>query len=66
MNDKVAGGRWNETESLHHINYLESLAIFLSLKSFFDGKSSLHIGIKSDNITAVAYINDMGGMTSVL
>ena len=66
FDDKYTGGRWNETESSNHINFLELLSIFLSLKSFFDNKNSLHIGIKSDNITAVTYINDMGGMASPL
>ena len=29
------GGRWNEKEKAHHINYLEILAIFYSLKAYF-------------------------------
>jgi hypothetical protein len=36
------------------------------LKTFFTHKKSLHIGIRSDNTTAVAYVNEMGGMTSIL
>ena len=51
-------------ESFHHINYLELLAVFLSLKSFFDKKHGIHIGIRSDNVTTVYYLNEMGGMTS--
>ena len=65
FNDKYAGGRWSEIEPRHHIFFLELLAIFYSLKAFFTDSHSLHVGIKSDNITAVAYINDMGGMCSV-
>jgi hypothetical protein len=38
----------------------------LSLKTFFTHKKSLHIGIRSDNTTAVAYVNQIGGMTSIL
>ena len=38
----------------------------MSLKTFFTHKKSLHIGIRSDNTTAVAYVNEMGGMTSIL
>lgn len=62
---KSTGGRWSQSESNHHINYLELLAIFLSLKSFFTNSISCHVGIKSDNSTAVSYINCMGGMTSL-
>ena len=63
--EDVAGGRWNAEEMLCHINYLELLSIFYSLQAFFATHNSLHIGIHSDNTTAVAYINDMGGMSSV-
>lgn len=49
-----------------HINELELLAIKSSLKAFFSGFKNSHIGIKSDNTTAVSYINSMGGMTSKL
>jgi len=38
----------------------------LSLKTLFTHKKSLHIGIRSDNTTAVAYVNEMGGTTSIL
>ena len=66
FNEQFVGGRWSKYESSHHINILELLAIFLSLKTFFTHKKSLHIGIRSDNTTAVAYVNEMGGMTSIL
>lgn len=49
-----------------HINELELLAIKFSLKAFFSGFKNCDIGIKSDNTTAVSYINYMGGMTSKL
>lgn len=61
----MIGGRWSVEEATHHINFLELLAIFLSLKAFFKDKRSLHIGIHSDNAVSVAYINDMGGMASL-
>jgi hypothetical protein len=35
FNEQFAGGRWSKDESSHHINFLELLAIFLSLKTFF-------------------------------
>ena len=61
---QTTGGRWSVEESFHHINYLELLAVFLSLKSFFDKKHGIHVGIRSDNVTTVYYLNEMGGMTS--
>ena len=65
FNGKFAGGRWSSLESTNHINFLELFAIFLALKSFFSSNTMYHhIGIKSDNSSAVAYINNMGGMTS--
>jgi hypothetical protein len=38
FNEQFAGGRWSKDESSHHINFLELLAIFLSLKTFFTHK----------------------------
>ncbi|CAC5395636.1 unnamed protein product [Mytilus coruscus] len=35
------------------------------LRAFFSHKNSCYIGIRSDNTTAVAYIKEMGGMTSL-
>lgn len=64
FNGQTTGGRWSLEESSRHINYLELLAVFLSIKSFFDKKQNIHVGIKSDNVTTVYYINEMGGMTS--
>ncbi|XP_071138453.1 uncharacterized protein [Mytilus edulis] len=62
---QFAGGRWSLSERSFHINFLELLAIFFSLRAFFSHKESCHIGIRSDNTTAVAYINEMGGMASL-
>jgi hypothetical protein len=64
--DQISADKLSNNMEVHHINFLELLAIFLSLKTFFTHKKSLHIGIRSDNTTAVAYVNDMGGMTSIL
>ena len=66
FNENLTGGRWNDEERSPHINYLELLSIFWSLKSFFSQQKSLHIGVRSDSTTAVVYINDMGGMSFVL
>lgn len=59
-----AGGRWCLDELKFSINYLELLAIFYALKSFYSRESDVHIQIQSDNISAITYVNDMGGMAS--
>ena len=59
------GGRWTLSESENTINYLELLAIFYTLKAFCSEKVAIHVTIQSDNTSAVAYINNMGGMVSV-
>lgn len=46
-------GRWTLEETQRHINYLELLAAFY-----------VHILMQTDNTTAVAYINNMGGTKS--
>ena len=60
------GGLWSKQEALHHINYLELLAEFLALKSFTKGKRDLSILLKMDSITALTYVNKMGGPHSYL
>jgi len=58
-------GQWTEAEACHHINYLELLATFLALKSFCKNVSKVHVLLRSDNTTTVAYLNSMGGMQSL-
>ena len=58
-------GQWTDEEKALHINNLELLSIFISLKSFkriFLGK---HVRIMSDSATAIAYVNNMGGSRSI-
>ena len=57
-------GRWLEEESELHINVLEMLAIFHSLKALCSQDSHIHILCKTDNRTALAYIRNMGGCRS--
>ena len=63
------GGQWNPLELEYavrnEINYLELLASFLGLQSFCNKEMNIHIHLKMDNITAVTYINNMGGTKSV-
>lgn len=56
------GGSWNPEESLHHINYLELLAVYFGLRSFANGCHNCEILLRIDNTTAIAYVNRMGGV----
>ena len=62
------GGRWNREEiqlaASHSINYMEMWAAFLALQAFFATTTNCHILLRMDNTTAVAYLNDMGGIKS--
>ncbi|XP_063921239.1 uncharacterized protein LOC135136041 [Zophobas morio] len=55
-------GWWTATESQHHINYLELLAIAYALKSLAKYKESCSILIRTDNTTVLSYINRMGSI----
>lgn len=63
-----AGGRWNAQELEHaqsnEINFLETLAAGLGLKAFCSQMRNTHVLLRLDNSTAVAYINNMGGVKS--
>ena len=60
------GGRCSSLER-NHINILELKAILLALKSYFRHNCNFkHVYILNDNSTALAYINNMGGMHSVI
>ena len=58
------GGRWKPEEVNSHINYLELLAILLTLKALCHDCKNKHIRIQCDNTTAVCYINNVGGSKS--
>ena len=64
LNDTTTGGRWSSTEERHHINYLELKAILLGLQSLCKEVTHDHIRVMTDNITAVAYVPNMGGSHS--
>ena len=43
--------------------YFRVAAIFYALRSLYVDETDMHIEIQSDNITAIKYVNDKGGMT---
>ncbi|KYN09293.1 hypothetical protein ALC57_18589, partial [Trachymyrmex cornetzi] len=55
-------GFWNDKDRKNHINYLELLAAFLTLKCFASHCSQSEILLRLDNNTAIAYINRAGGV----
>ncbi|CAG2188300.1 unnamed protein product [Mytilus edulis] len=65
LSDNEIGGRWTDEESKNHINYLEILAIYYTLKSFLHLIINKHVKVLTDNTTAVAYISNMGGTKSI-
>lgn len=62
---KFSQGRWSLEEGKNHINYLELLAIYFALQALYFDCTDTHIEFQCDNVTAVKYVNDMGGMTSL-
>ena len=60
------GGLWTKEERYSHINinYLELLAAFLALKTFAPELKSSKILLHLDNITAISFINRIGGTHS--
>ena len=59
------GGFWSLEEQRYHINFLELKAVLLGLKSLCGAFSEKHSVVQTDNTTAVAYINAMGGIKSI-
>lgn len=61
LNNTSTGRSWTPQERSHHINYLELLAAFLALKTFVTNTHNKAILLKLDNVTAIAFLNRMGG-----
>ena len=61
-----ASGRWSQSESKHHINYLELLAPFHALQCFESNSRSIHVRLAIANSTAVPCINNVEGARSPL
>ena len=63
-NEIRTGGPWTPQEREMHINCREMLAASLAVKCFAKDKTSLHILLKMDSISALSYINKRGGTIS--
>ena len=60
MKSMSTGGHWTEHEAKQHINYLELMAAFFTLKCFINSVEGKHVKIMIDNTTAVSVINNKG------
>lgn len=60
-----SSGTWSEEQLEWHINVRELYVVFICLTTFFKGMSKCHIKFELDNMTAVSYINHMGGSKSL-
>ena len=56
-----ASGTWNKEVSFKHSNYRELLTVLIVIKSFLPHLKNKSVQVLSDNVTAVAYINHLGG-----
>ena len=64
MVSTTTGGLWSENERSHHINLLELRGGVFAVKTFTNGMSNIHVRVKMDNTTAIAYLNHMGNTRS--
>ena len=60
-----SSGLWSSKEQAMHINWLELSAVLFGLKCFVHSHNCL-VKVFCDNSTAVAYINNVGGMVPSL
>ena len=64
MANVTTGGEWSAIEKDRHINYLQIRAVLFGLQSLCREISNAHVNVMTDNATAVAYINNIGGSHS--
>ena len=64
--EKEAAGLWDHYVAQKSSNYRELLAILLAIRSFGDLLVDKCVQILSDNVTAVAYLNQLGGSSREL
>ena len=60
------GGLWSQMDQRLHINCLELLAGSFTVKSFTKGRLCVHVRLRMDNTSAVAYVNRLGGTHSLV
>ena len=58
-------GLWSREQGVLHINVRELYVMHICLTIFCFKLSDVHIQFELDNVTAVAYVNQMGGSKSI-
>jgi len=56
-----AGGLWSQQEQQRHINVLKLMAGMFAVQVFAKKEKDMHIHLRMDNTSALAYVNRMGG-----
>ena len=64
MGETLTGELRMEEERKHHINWLELQGGVFAVRTFAKDKSNIHVRLRMDNTTAIAYINRLGGTRS--
>ena len=57
--ERTTGGLWSTEEACFHINLLELKVAYLALQCFLKETVSIHVLMRLDNRTAIAYLNRM-------
>ena len=57
-------GRWEETEAQLHMNVPERMAVEIAILAFRRNEHKKHVRLMVDNMTAVSYLQTMGGIKS--
>ena len=60
------GGLWSQMEQKLHIHCLELLAGSFAIQSFTKNRLCVHVRLRMDNTSAVAYLNRLGGTRSLV
>lgn len=60
-NGLKAMGFWNQRMAHEHSNYRELMAVMMGIQSFRDQLKGHTVQLLSDNITTIAYLNNLGG-----
>lgn len=63
---EAINGLWDSDQFMLHINYLELLAGFYTLKGLVENLRDSHMRLCMDNTVAVSYVNKQGGNISAL
>ena len=64
LDQQRIGGAWNSEEKELHINVLELKGALFAVRAFATDKANIHVHLKMDNVSAVTYIQKLGGTRS--